>query len=77
MSHYAKLAALGFRFTALAGLIYALPSLLMMARVAWQPGMNGTMQLWSLTILLLFPGIAVILFMVVPRLGAFVARGIE
>ena len=77
MSHYAKLAALGFRFVALAALLYSLPGLAMAARVAHEPGMDGQMQLLAIVMILLFPVIAIVLFLAARPLGAFTARGIE
>jgi len=77
MSHYAKLAALGFRFIAMAGLLYSLPSVVMMARFVREPGMNGGMQLWAIAAMLIFPILAVVLYLVARPLGVFIAKGIE
>jgi len=77
MSHYAKLAALGFRLLAVAGLFYGLPGLVMAARIAREPGMDGHMQIWPIAGILLFPTMAVILFLFARSLGIFVAQGLE
>ncbi len=77
MSHYAKLAALGFRWVAVAGLLYSLPGMVMMLRVTTMPGIEQKMQLWTLVSVFLFPVVAVILFLIARPLGTFVAQGLE
>jgi hypothetical protein len=77
MSHYAKLAALVYRFVAVAGLFYSLPVLAMTARMAREPGVDGQTRLWAIAMMLLFPVIAIVLFLAARPLGAFTARGIE
>jgi hypothetical protein len=77
MTHYAKLAALGFRLMAVLGLFSSLPGLAMMARIAREPGMDGHMQIWPIAGYLVIPIMAVILFLVARPLGIFVAQGLE
>lgn len=77
MSHYAKLAALAFRFLGIGILFYSLPMLLMMP-VAFRsmPPMGRDMPLLAFAGFL-FPILAVIVILAARPLGELVARGIE
>lgn len=77
MTHYARLAALSFRFLAVVALLYTLPGLFMgfgMTRM-----MNGPqeMPVWAVAGAFFYPIMAVILFLVARPLGNLVARGLE
>jgi hypothetical protein len=77
MTHYARLAALSFRFLAVVALLYTLPALFMgfgMTRM-----MNGPqgVPVWAVAGAFLYPIMAVLLFLVARPLGNLVARGLE
>jgi hypothetical protein len=77
MSHYARLAAIGIRFLAIAALLYWAPTLLMGLSVTRMNGVSEGMPSWALAWTLLYPILAVILFLVARPLGNLVARGLE
>lgn len=77
MTHYARLAALSFRFLAVVALLYTLPGLIMGFGVTRM--MNGPQEtpVWAVAGAFLYPIIALILFLVARPLGNLVARGLE
>lgn len=77
MTHYARLAALGFRFLAVVVLFYSVAGIFMVLGVTRATGFGGQMPMWPLASVFLHPILAVILFLVARPLGEFVARGLE
>ena len=77
MTHYAKLATIGFRFIAVAGLIYTLPGLLMIARITRMGAMGGDMPMLAFAGVFIHPILAGLVFYFARPLGEFVAQGLE
>lgn len=76
MSHYAKLAALGFRCLGVAILFYTLPALLMAFGFTGMTGLGRQMPMMAF-VGLFHPILAVILIVAARPLGSLAARGIE
>jgi hypothetical protein len=80
MTHYAKLAATGFRVLAVTGFLFTLPGLFMMFRMSGMAGMGtagfGQSVNWMF-VGLSHPLFAVILFFVAKPLGNLVGRGLD
>jgi hypothetical protein len=77
MTHYAKLAAIGFRLVAVAGFLYFLPGLITVLRVARMTDFSHQMPVLMIVSVFLHPVIAAMLFFCSRPLGNFVAQGFE
>jgi hypothetical protein len=77
MTHYARLAALSFRFLAVVALLYTLPGLFMGFGMTRMMNVPQGMPVWAVAGAFLYPIMAVILFLVARPLGNLVARGLE
>ena len=76
MTHYAKLAAIGFRLLAVVQLFEFLPGLLTVIRFA-RPGVGPAMPISIFAAVLIHPILAGVLFFFARPLGEFVAQGFE
>jgi len=75
MTHFAKLAAIGFRMIGIAGLFYCLLSLIETLHVSRM--LSYDMSWWGLVSVSLFPVAAMLLYFLARPLGEFVAQGFE
>ena len=77
MTHYAKLAAIAFRLVAVVGLIYFLPSLLMIIRISRMGPMGRDMPMIAFAGVFIHPILAGLVFYFARPLGKFVAQGFD
>jgi hypothetical protein len=77
MTHYAKMATFGFRFLAVAALLHSIPGLVAIMSIGGMANAGLHMPMWPLASVLLYPIVAVIVFVFARPLGELVARGLE